>query len=133
MVDKKCGVAGQRASCFGKQYGKTWVGVATALVLSGCAVTPQPMSQQANEQRADDLLARVTASQEPVIAPIDLYSAMARAIKYNLDYRVEVMEQALRTYREPLRWARLMARAMAQNYSWEEQAGRYVGLYNSLV
>lgn len=97
MVDKKCGVAGQRASCFGKQYGKTWVGVATALVLSGCAVTPQPMSQQANEQRADDLLARVTASQEPVIAPIDLYSAMARAIKYNLDYRVEVMEQALRT------------------------------------
>jgi len=38
----------------------------------------------------------VAANQEPITAPINLYEAMARALKYNLDYRVELMSQALR-------------------------------------
>ena len=34
--------------------------------------------------------------QEPIVRPISLYEAMARAIKYNLDYRVTLFEEALR-------------------------------------
>lgn len=67
-----------------------------SLVLSACSVTPEPIPDEEHQQRAADLLQRMTADQEPVTGPIDLYSAMARAIKYNLDYRVELMEQALR-------------------------------------
>ena len=33
--------------------------------------------------------------QDPVDGPIDLYEAMARALKYNLDYRVKLMEKAI--------------------------------------
>ncbi|MGQ7248417.1 TolC family protein [Halomonas sp. V046] len=72
------------------------LGLLATLALTGCAVTPEVMTAPAQEARAAGLLARATADQEPVLAPIDLYTAMARAIKYNLDYRVEIMDEALK-------------------------------------
>lgn len=66
------------------------------VLLSACTVAPEPISDRDHEKRAAELLERVTADQEPVTGPIDLYEAMARAIKYNLDYRVELMTRALR-------------------------------------
>ncbi|MGR4870692.1 TolC family protein [Variovorax sp. LARHSF232] len=65
------------------------------LVLTGCAVQPTSFTAQENDARALDLTARVAAGQEPVSRPIDLYEAMARALKYNLDGRVELMNLAL--------------------------------------
>ncbi|MBS0452378.1 MAG: TolC family protein [Proteobacteria bacterium] len=70
-------------------------GTLLVLLLAGCAVQPQPFEAGENEKRANDLLARVNADQEPIAGPIDLYEAMARAIKYNLDGRVELMNLAL--------------------------------------
>ncbi|MEJ8847259.1 TolC family protein [Variovorax rhizosphaerae] len=55
------------------------------------------LDEQKHKDRSAALISRMAADQEPVSAPVDLYNAMARAIKYNLDYRVEVMDQALRT------------------------------------
>jgi outer membrane protein TolC len=69
--------------------------VALLLFLAGCAVQPVPLADADNDARANDLLSRVTQEQEPITGPIDLYQAMARAIKYNLDYRVELMNQAV--------------------------------------
>ncbi|HSV59147.1 MAG TPA: hypothetical protein VLJ19_09640 [Variovorax sp.] len=69
--------------------------VLLTLALTGCAVSPQPFDAQQNKDRASDLIQRVAADQEPVSAPIDLYEAMARAIRYNLDARVEMMSLAL--------------------------------------
>lgn len=83
------GLPAGRKYCYG-------IACMVALSLAGCAVTPEPFTQQENSQRASDLLERYTADQEPVTAPIDLYTAMARAIKYNLDYRIELMETAAR-------------------------------------
>lgn len=70
---------------------------ALAGTLAACAVTPQPLTPSAIADRATANRVAVTADQEPVTAPIDLYEALARALKYNLDYRVEQMQQALRT------------------------------------
>ena len=64
--------------------------------MSGCAVKPQSFSSSDHLQFGEDRLARVVADQEPVTNAIDLYEAMARALKYNLDARVEMMEEALR-------------------------------------
>ncbi|MBS0454419.1 MAG: TolC family protein [Proteobacteria bacterium] len=69
--------------------------VLLALVLGGCAVQPQPFDAKENQARSEDLAVRANADQEPVAGPIDLYEAMARAIKYNLDGRVELMNLAL--------------------------------------
>lgn len=67
----------------------------TALLLAGCAVTPEPLTTAQLVNEAENSLARLTVDQEPVTTSIDLYEAMARALKYNLDHRVEMMQVAL--------------------------------------
>lgn len=67
-----------------------------ALGAAGCAVKPQPLTQDEIVSFSADRLVRVTANQEPLHGGVDLYEAMARAIKYNLDAKVEAMETSLR-------------------------------------
>jgi len=69
---------------------------AAALLAGGCAISPDPLKELEIEAKAQDSLERVAARQEPVRGPIDLYEAMARALKYNLDHRVEALQAALR-------------------------------------
>jgi outer membrane protein TolC len=73
------------------------MGVATTALLAGCSVTPQPIAPSELAMRAQKNAVDVTANQEPVAGEIDLYEAMARALKYNLDYKVEMMDEALKT------------------------------------
>lgn len=68
----------------------------TALLLGGCATVPEPFTPAELNDAAQRNYAQVDADQEPVGAPIDMYEAMARSLKYNLDYKVEMMEVALR-------------------------------------
>ncbi|MEO0612506.1 MAG: TolC family protein [Pseudomonadota bacterium] len=70
---------------------------AIPLLLAGCAVTPTPFGQAEIDAQADDRVASYLADQEAITRPISLYEAMARAVKYNLDFKVELMEQALRS------------------------------------
>ncbi len=67
-----------------------------ALVLAGCTVAPEKATKQDISTYSLDKIRRVTLNQEPVTGPIDLYQAMARALKYNLDTKVELKEKALR-------------------------------------
>lgn len=64
--------------------------------VTSCSVNPKPLSRSELALSADDYRLRVTADQEPLNGPVSLYEAMARALKYNLDKRVELMETALR-------------------------------------
>lgn len=69
----------------------------TVAAMAGCAVLPTPLSQELVESNAWEKRQRVTAEQEPVSGAITLHQAMARAIKYNLDHKVEIFDGALRT------------------------------------
>ncbi len=69
--------------------------MSTSLV-GGCAISPLELSQDELSVIASEKLASVTAGQEAVSGPVDLYEAMARALKYNLDHQVELAEQAVR-------------------------------------
>jgi len=69
---------------------------AATLMLSACATVPEPFTAAELSTTAERNFAQVDVDQEPISAPIDLYEAMARALKYNLDYKVELMEIALR-------------------------------------
>jgi outer membrane protein TolC len=69
----------------------------TSVALAGCAISPEPLSLMQIQTIADSNAARVTANQEPISGSISLHEAMARALKYNLDYKVEGMQQSLRT------------------------------------
>lgn len=68
-----------------------------AVFAGGCAVAPEPISESQLTQLGEARLARVSADQEPVLGTVDLYEAMARALKYNLDHRVEMMQTVVRT------------------------------------
>ena len=69
-------------------------GLAT-LLLSGCSITPEVLTPEEVEQGAAADLNTMFMDQEPVSGPITLYEAIARAVKYNLDHRLKMMEEAL--------------------------------------
>ncbi len=66
-----------------------------ALAVSGCAVTSQPIDQSESRARASSDLVSMFKDQEPLSGPLTLHDAMARAVKYNLEARLKVMEEAL--------------------------------------
>ncbi len=52
---------------------------------------------------------------------------------YTPDAFLAALERALRTRRDPARWARLVANGMAQDFSWGRAAAEYRALYETLV
>lgn len=65
------------------------------LTAAGCSFHPKPMTMEDISQRAESDLQKMFADQEPVSETVTLYTAMARAIKYNLDYRLQLMEKSM--------------------------------------
>jgi outer membrane protein TolC len=66
-----------------------------AAELAGCAVQPQALTLEERQATARADRAAMMQQQEPVQGPITLEEAMARAIKYNLDHRLKLMEAAV--------------------------------------
>ena len=64
----------------------------TGLILSACSSTPQPITDLEANINAMAMRVQIIAQLEPIVQPISLYEAMARALKYNLDHRVSMME-----------------------------------------
>ncbi|MBS0340728.1 MAG: TolC family protein, partial [Proteobacteria bacterium] len=76
---------------------KTPISLCVALLLAACTsvVKEQPYTEDENSARAKADQVKMYADQEPVTGPISFYEAAARALKYNLDYRLKLMESAL--------------------------------------
>lgn len=69
--------------------------VTILLFLTGCSMTPKPLTLQEIQEQSDRDLSEALTEQEPVTGPIDMYEAMARAIKYNLESRLKLLETSL--------------------------------------
>lgn len=65
------------------------------VVLGGCSVKPSPLTEGDRVAQVAADRAVLFARQEPVTGPITLEEAVARALKYNLDRRLAVMDAAL--------------------------------------
>jgi outer membrane protein TolC len=64
--------------------------------MTGCgSLSPKPFTAEQQRERASADLGKLARDQEPVRGPVSLYEAMARAMKYNLDFRLELLEKAL--------------------------------------
>ncbi|MDH3637595.1 MAG: TolC family protein [Gammaproteobacteria bacterium] len=70
-------------------------GIALAVTAVGCAVTTVPLTTEERTQRITTDLKQLFIAQEPVTQAVSLWEAMARAIKYNMDHRVKLMEHAV--------------------------------------
>jgi outer membrane protein TolC len=68
---------------------------AVVVFTGGCAIQPTPMTDADRQQRIDTDLEQMFTEQEPLQGPLTLHEALARALKYNLDRRVKLMEEAL--------------------------------------
>jgi outer membrane protein TolC len=78
-----------------KASAKRFTVLMAALILAGCAVTPQPFTKEDVAERVRSDKSQMYAGQEAVSGPITFSEAAARALKYNLDYRVKLMETTL--------------------------------------
>ena len=64
-------------------------------LLQGCAFTPKPYTTQEQQDLLLNDRLKVMSEVEPVGAQLTLPEAVARGLKYNLDYRSKMMEQAI--------------------------------------
>lgn len=78
-----------------KTLRKVAIAVAVALLFSGCAIQPKPLTNDEQSAQIKNDRDTMFSDQEPVTKPITLSEAMARAIKYNLDNRLKLMEEAV--------------------------------------
>jgi outer membrane protein TolC len=69
--------------------------LAAALVLAGCTVTPKLATQEEVRDRVKGDTALMYVNQAPINGPVTMEEAVARSLKYNLDYRLKKMESAL--------------------------------------
>lgn len=66
-----------------------------ALAVTACTVTPTPLTETEIRTRVATDQTALFAGQDPVVQEITFHEAVARALKYNLDYRLKLMESAL--------------------------------------
>lgn len=63
-------------------------------LLQGCTVKPNPISPVEHQLRVDEDRRKLYENQIPLNGPLTLEMAIARALKYNYDHRLAVMEAA---------------------------------------
>lgn len=111
-----------------------WLALAAA-VLAGCAVSPEPLTPEQIAQRVASDRGLMYADQEPVSAPLAFPDVVARVMKYNLDFRLRMMEATLAQQRLDVgnwdMWPRLLANAgwLTRN---NDSGGRSVSIETGL-
>ena len=69
--------------------------LATALLFAGCSVVPHNATPDEVRSRVSSDTSRMYVQQAPIAGPVTVEEAVARTLKYNLDYRLKKMESAL--------------------------------------
>ena len=63
------------------------------LILSACSMRPEPVTVAEQKLIIEQDRQAIFAGQAPIRKKLDLYEAMARALKYNVDYRTKLYEK----------------------------------------
>jgi len=67
--------------------------VCTLLLLSACSMRPEVVTQDEQKQIIEQDRQAIFAGQTAITTKLDLYGAMARALRYNVDYRTKLFEK----------------------------------------
>jgi len=106
--------------------------IIAVISLSSCAIKPIPLTKDEVQLRVKEDRALLTKDQEPISGPIDLYEAMARALKYNLDARVELMHKMLAQTQLDLSHYAMLPR-LAANAGFDGRNNYSGGVGHSLI
>lgn len=76
---------------------KTWTltAISSAILLASCSLSPKPFTTKERLETLKDNSKTLNESRPAIGSHLSLHQAIARAIKYNLDYRVQMAEQAI--------------------------------------
>ena len=85
-----------------------------AVLLAGCAVQPTPIAENDFKQGLAGDRATALGMAELVVAPLTIEEAVARALKYNLERRVRMLEEAVALGQVEAGRFDLLPRLMAQ-------------------
>ncbi|MCK5667135.1 MAG: TolC family protein, partial [Thiotrichaceae bacterium] len=78
------------------QFAKTIIhSLLVTLMVSGCGITPNPISEEDIADFALTDISEIYKNQAPLPEVLTLSDVMARSLKYNLENRVKLMEQAI--------------------------------------
>lgn len=69
--------------------------LAVSATLVACSVTPKSATKEEVRRRVQEDTSRMYVQQDPISQAVSLEEAIARTLKYNLDYRLKKMESAL--------------------------------------
>lgn len=93
-----------------------------AALLAGCSTMPSPFSLDEQKQIAAEDRKAATADVEPLAGQLTLSEAIARGIKYNLDHRTRMMEEALAIGQLDLgRYDMLPKLVASAGYQWRDK------------
>jgi outer membrane protein TolC len=112
------------------------IAIALLALLVGCSVTPQLASKDEVATRVKEDTSKMYVNQEPMTGPVTLEIAVARTLKYNLDYRLKQMESALALgitdYSKFEMWPKLLLNA-GYNTRNNDSGGTSVGIQDGIV
>ena len=107
------------------------------ILLSGCgSIKPTPLTQDEITARVNQDRAAMYQGQESISGTLTLSDAMARALKYNLDYRLKMMETTLARSQLDLSSQDMLPKLMADaGYRWRnnDSGGTSVGIDDGVV
>lgn len=81
-------------------------------------------------------LVRATGGLDDTIVPFDPETKQGNGFKfgpYKADALMGAVKQAIRHYQDPATWQGLMRNGMAEDFSWDRSAQRYLDLYQSIL
>lgn len=113
-------------------HGRLLATASLSLLLAGCgALSPVPYTEEELRSRVEADHQGMFSEQEPVAAPITFHEATARALKYNLDYRLKLMENALSQSLHDVSTHEMLPRLVAgAGYAWRsnDSGGTSIGI-----
>ncbi|TNY28000.1 hypothetical protein BV497_00620 [Fulvimonas soli] len=110
---------------------------ALSVLLAACGtVKPKPLTHDEIAGRVERDRQAMYKDQEPLSGPLTLSDAMARALKYNLDYRLKLMETALSRGLLDVSELDMLPKLMADaGYRWRnnDSGGTSIGIEDRVV
>ncbi|GGF84487.1 TolC family protein [Alteromonas lipolytica] len=109
------------------------VSVLTSVVLSGCSISPTPLSLSEMQQTHEEDKATILAASQPITEAISLSEAISRALKNNLDQRVLTLKQSLASSELAAGKYDMLPKLLAEaGYDWRNNfSSRYEADYST--
>ncbi|MCM2318974.1 MAG: TolC family protein [Pseudomonas sp.] len=106
----------------GTPHKKNSLAILVALALSACTtISPQQLSEQALAKQGNADRGAALAEAEPISGMLTIEQAIARALKYNLERRTRLMEEAMAFRQLEVSHYDMLPKLLAQSgYSWRD-------------